>query len=73
MECSTSKDEVITFPLHLSKQILQNARNLLMEYLLGPLPLLHTRTMMTLFTFRLPFFANYFIYNACRTLLYPCS
>ena len=42
-------------PLHLSQQILQNTRNLLMEYLLKPVPLLHTRAMMTLFTFRLPF------------------
>ena len=42
-------------PLHLSKQILQNTRNLLMEYLLKPVPLLHTRAMMTLFIFRLPF------------------
>ena len=42
-------------PLHLSKQILQNTQNLLMEFLLRTVPLLHTRTMMTLFTFRLPF------------------
>ena len=43
-------------------------------YLLGPVPLLHTRILMTLFTFRLPFYklCYLFIY-ACRTLLYPCS
>ena len=37
------------------KEILQNTLHLLVEYLLGPVPLLHTRTLMTLFTFRLPF------------------
>ena len=53
---------------------------------MGPVLLLHTTTLMTLFSFRLPFFHKLlllllllfiylFIYYcyACPTLLYPCS
>ena len=56
MECSTCKDQVITFPCIFQSKYFKKTRNLLIESILGPFPLLHTRTLMTWFTFTFPFF-----------------
>ena len=63
MEYSTCKDQVITYCNSLAsfKANIGKHSKSIDGISLGPVPLLHTRTLMTLFTFRSPFFFSQII------------
>ena len=58
MEYSTCKDQVITYSLACFKANIAKHSKSIDRISFGPVLLLHTRTLMTLFTFRSPFFTN---------------
>ena len=58
MEYSTCKDQVITYSLACFNANIAKHSKSIDRISLAPVLLLHTRPLMTLFTFRSPFFTN---------------